>query len=42
MHTPHRPLPAGHKTKFYPLKVTTIEEASIKGNLLVHDNMYLH
>ena len=40
-HTPRRPLPAGHKTVFHPLRATTIEEASIDGNLLVHDDIYL-
>ena len=34
-------LPAGHKTRFHPLRATTIEEASIDGNLLVHDDVYL-
>jgi hypothetical protein len=33
--------PAGHKTKFFPLRASTIEEASITGNLLVHDDIYL-
>lgn len=36
-----RPLPLGHKTVFHPLRATTIEEASIDGNLLVHDDVYL-
>ncbi|KAH9000233.1 hypothetical protein EDB92DRAFT_1789717 [Lactarius akahatsu] len=40
-HIPRRPLPAGHKTVFHPLRATTIEEASIDGNLLVHDDVYL-
>ncbi|KAH9056478.1 hypothetical protein EDB87DRAFT_1566489 [Lactarius vividus] len=40
-HTPRRPLPAGHKTVFHPLRATTIKEASIDGNLLVHDDVYL-
>ncbi|KAF8257379.1 hypothetical protein EI94DRAFT_1818072 [Lactarius quietus] len=40
-HTPRRPLPSGHKTVFHPLQVSTIEEASIDGNLLVHDDVYL-
>ncbi|KAN0140212.1 hypothetical protein V8E53_002108 [Lactarius tabidus] len=40
-HTPRRPLPPGHKTVFHPLWATTIEEASIDGNLLVHNNVYL-
>ncbi|KAH9025425.1 hypothetical protein EDB84DRAFT_1241631, partial [Lactarius hengduanensis] len=40
-HTPRRPLPAGHKTVFHPLRATTIEEASIDGNLLVHNDIYL-
>lgn len=38
---PRRPLPPDHKTLFYPIRVSTIEEASIKGNILVHDDIYL-
>ena len=40
-HIPRRPLSHGHKTVFHPLWATTIEEASIDGNLLVHDDVYL-
>ena len=40
-YTPRRPLPHGHKTIFHPLRASTIEEASIDGNLLVHDDVYL-
>lgn len=40
-HQPRRPLPLHHKTKFFPLRVSTIEEASVKGNILVHDDIYL-
>ena len=40
-HIPRRTMPVGHKTQFYPLRATTIEEASIHGNLLVHDDVYL-
>jgi hypothetical protein len=36
-----QPLPVDHKTIFHPLRASTIEEASIDGNLLVHDNVYL-
>jgi hypothetical protein len=36
-----RSLPSGHKTVFHPLRASTIEEASIDGNLLVHDDVYL-
>ncbi|KAH9083605.1 hypothetical protein EDB83DRAFT_2212640 [Lactarius deliciosus] len=34
-HPKRRPLPDGHKTVFHPLWVSTIEEASIDGNLLL-------
>ncbi|KAF8272670.1 hypothetical protein EI94DRAFT_1697229 [Lactarius quietus] len=34
-------VPLGHRTVFYPLCVSTIEEASVVGNLLVHDDIYL-
>jgi len=40
-HTPRRPLPKGHITKQYPLRATTIEEATVDGNLLFHDDVYL-
>lgn len=40
-HIPHWPLPPRPKTIFYPLPATTMEEASIDGNLLVHDDVYL-
>jgi hypothetical protein len=38
---PRYHIPKGHKTKFYPVRCSTIDEASIKGNILVHDNIYL-
>lgn len=40
-HQPRRPLPNGVKTKFYPLRCATIGEATITGNLLVHDDVYI-
>ncbi|KAH8982768.1 hypothetical protein EDB86DRAFT_2834206 [Lactarius hatsudake] len=40
-HHKRRLLSDGHKTVFHPLWASTIEEASIDGNLLVHDNVYL-
>jgi hypothetical protein len=36
-----RPLAAGSKTEQFPLRTTTIEEASIHGNLTVHEDAYL-
>jgi hypothetical protein len=39
-HPSLRTIPKGHKTKFHPLRTTTIEEATVTGNLLVHDNVY--
>lgn len=38
---PRRPLPLGVKNRFYPLRVCQIEEATIKGNLLLHDDIFL-
>ena len=38
---PWHQLPPDHKTQFYPLQASMIEEASITGNLLVHDDIYL-
>ena len=40
-HQPCRMIPKGHKTKFYPLRASTIEEASVEGNLRVHHDIYL-
>ena len=40
-HIARRPLPKGYKTVFYPLRASTIEEASIEGNLLVHNDVYI-
>ncbi|KAH6911331.1 hypothetical protein BKA70DRAFT_1560410 [Coprinopsis sp. MPI-PUGE-AT-0042] len=37
-----RPHPEGHKTEYFPLRLSTIEEATAKGNLLVHEDIYLH
>jgi hypothetical protein len=36
-----RPLAVGGKTEQFPLRTTTIEESSIHGNLMVHDDAYL-
>ncbi|KDR79155.1 hypothetical protein GALMADRAFT_93006 [Galerina marginata CBS 339.88] len=38
---PRHQLPPGEKTRFYPVCTSTIEEASITGNLHVHDNVYV-
>ncbi|KAH9037504.1 hypothetical protein EDB85DRAFT_2086035 [Lactarius pseudohatsudake] len=40
-HPQRWPLPVAHKTVFHPLRASTIEEASVDGNLLVHDDVYL-
>ncbi|THU88338.1 hypothetical protein K435DRAFT_821705 [Dendrothele bispora CBS 962.96] len=40
-HQPRRSLPEGHKTQFYPLRICMIEEASVGGNIRVHDNLTL-
>ena len=39
-HPERRAIPKGHKTKYYCLRANTIEEASISGNILVHDDIY--
>ena len=36
-----RPLATDHKTRQFPLRTTTIEEASVHGNLTVHEDAYL-
>jgi hypothetical protein len=38
---PRRPLSADMKTKQLPLRATTIDESSIHGNLMVHNDAYL-
>jgi hypothetical protein len=38
---PRRQLPPGEKTRCYPICASTIEEASITGNLHVHDEVYI-
>lgn len=38
---PRHQLPKDLKTKFFPTRASTIEEASIKGNLLVHEDIYV-
>ncbi|PPQ81298.1 hypothetical protein CVT24_009900 [Panaeolus cyanescens] len=40
-HPSRRRLPPGHKTEFYPTRASTIEEASVNGNLRVHDDLYV-
>jgi hypothetical protein len=40
-HKVRRQRPTDQKTLFFPLSVSTIEEASITGNILVHDNIYI-
>ncbi|KAJ7574753.1 hypothetical protein C8J56DRAFT_802528 [Mycena floridula] len=34
---PRRPLPHGHKTRYFPLQASTTEENDIDGNLALHD-----
>ncbi|KAK7002511.1 hypothetical protein R3P38DRAFT_3326620 [Favolaschia claudopus] len=41
-HIPRRPIPVGYKTKYYPLRASTIEEATVLGNLQYHDEIYIH
>ncbi|KAJ8522779.1 hypothetical protein ONZ45_g630 [Pleurotus djamor] len=41
-HTQRQAMPAGHKTKQYPLRTSTIEEASVEGNLAVHEDIYIN
>jgi len=40
-HEQHRSVPQGHKTEQFPLRVSTIEENSIKGNIAVLRNIYI-
>ncbi|KAK7016044.1 hypothetical protein R3P38DRAFT_2542966, partial [Favolaschia claudopus] len=36
-----RPLPKGHVTKQFPVRISTIEENSIAGNLAVHEDIFV-
>ena len=40
-HTVRRMIPPNHKTQYHPLRANTIEEASIEGNISVHNNFYV-
>jgi hypothetical protein len=40
-HKPRRPIPNGYITEQFPLRATTIEEATVRGNLLFHDDIYI-
>jgi hypothetical protein len=40
-HPLQRSLPVRHKTVFHPLRVSTIKEASVDRNLLVHNDVYI-
>ena len=40
-HKPRRPIPKGYITEQFPLRATTIEEATVRGNLLFHDDIYI-
>ena len=37
---PRRPIPKGYITEQFPLRATTIEEATVRGNLQFHDDIY--
>ncbi|TRM66782.1 hypothetical protein BD626DRAFT_426354 [Schizophyllum amplum] len=40
-YTQRRPLPTSHRTKFHPLRATTIEEASVDVNIRLQEDAYL-
>ncbi len=41
IHKPRCTIPKGYITEQYPLRPTTIEEATVRGNLLFHDDIYM-
>ncbi|KAJ7469215.1 hypothetical protein FB451DRAFT_1479113 [Mycena latifolia] len=41
-HTARRAIPVGYKTEGFPLRATTIPEATVRDNLLYHDEVYLN
>ena len=38
---PRCPMTPGHVTEQFPIRATTIEEATVRGNILFHDDVYL-
>ena len=40
-HKPRHPIPNGYITEQFLLCATTIEEATVHGNLLFHDDVYI-
>ncbi|KAI9437299.1 hypothetical protein H4582DRAFT_2058293 [Lactarius indigo] len=40
-HVSRRPMPPGYKTEQFLIRVSTIEEATVRGNLLFHDDVFL-
>ena len=40
-HKPRRPMPKGYVTEQYPIRATTIDEATVRGSLLYHEDVYL-
>ncbi|KAJ7639893.1 hypothetical protein B0H17DRAFT_1216787 [Mycena rosella] len=41
-HKVRRAIPVGYMTPHFPLRATTIEEATTRGNLLYHDDVYIN
>ncbi|KAJ6523939.1 hypothetical protein DFH09DRAFT_1096438 [Mycena vulgaris] len=41
-HTARRPIPAGYTTDGAPVRATTIPEATVRDNLLYHDDVYIN
>jgi hypothetical protein len=41
-HKPRRPIPVGYKTPQCPDRASTIEEATTRGNLQFHDDIYIN
>jgi hypothetical protein len=41
-HITRRPMPPGYITEQFPIRATTIEEATVRGNLLYHDDVFLN
>ena len=41
-HTLRRPMPRGYVTEQFPIRATTIEEATVRGNLLYHEDVFLN
>ncbi|PPQ69090.1 hypothetical protein CVT24_000134, partial [Panaeolus cyanescens] len=41
-HIPRRQMPSGHVTEFFPIRATTTEESTVRGDINYHDDVFLN